>query len=330
MQLKVFFKYRKLYMGVAALLLVVYHGRDLLPAGRFRELLSFFYGTVDFFLFCSGIGCFFSYTSDRDPAAFLKRRVRRLYPIYLAFMAYWLYGFLAADGIALPDILGNLLCVQWLTGREPVFNWYMSALLVTYLLTPALAALAEWADSRLKALLALLALLVVSVAFWDATQFVIITTRLPLFFAGMLFAAESRRRERLARWELLLLILLMLPGALLLRRSIASNSEALLWNRGMYWYPFLLIIPGACVLLALAAQLLERRAPGRWLVTGLDFVGGYTFEIFVTHCYALYGSFQRYLLFAALYAAALHLASRLLRRAAALPARLLGRRETVS
>ena len=156
MQLKVFFKYRKLYMGVAALLLVVYHGRDLLPAGRFRELLSFFYGTVDFFLFCSGIGCFFSYTSDRDPAAFLKRRVRRLYPIYLAFMAYWLYGFLAADGIALPDILGNLLCVQWLTGREPVFNWYMSALLVTYLLTPALAALAEWADSRLKALGALL------------------------------------------------------------------------------------------------------------------------------------------------------------------------------
>ncbi len=331
MEYKTIFKYRKLIMGFAMLLLVVHHGRAYVPAGRVNDLVALLYGGVDFFLFCSGIGCFFSYTSDRDPAAFLARRAKRIFPVYLAFMAYWLYGELARASVPLRDVLGNLLWVQWLTGREPVFNWYMSALLVIYLLTPVLASLAEWADTPLRALAALLGLVVLSLCFWHTDQWVIITTRVPLFFVGMLFAAASRRREKLSRAELVLLGLMVLIGGVFLRFAHADGSEALLWDCGMYWYPFLLIIPGACLLLAFAAQLLERAAPGRWLVAAISFVGGYTFELFVTHCYALGGSVWHYLLFAAIYAAVLHLASLAVRKAGEWLGRLLRpARETVS
>ena len=323
MEYKTIFKYRKFIMGFAMLLLVLHHGRAYVPAGRVNDLVALLYGGVDFFLFCSGIGCFFSYVSDRNPAAFLARRARRIYPVYLVFMAYWLYSPLTKGSIALRDVLGNLLWVQWLTGREPVFNWYMSALLLTYLLTPVLASLAEWADTPPRALGALLGLVVLSLCFWHTDQWVIITTRIPLFFTGMLFAAASRRREKLSRAELILLALVTLAGGVFLRLVHIDASEARLWDCGMYWYPFLLIIPGASVGLAFAAQFLERCAPGRWLVTAIAFVGGYTFEIFITHCYALRGSVWHYLLFAAIYAAVLHLASLAVKKAGELIGRLL-------
>lgn len=323
MEYKTIFKYRKLLMGFAMLLLVLHHGRAYVPAGRVNDLVALLYGGVDFFLFCSGIGCFFSYTADRNPAAFLKRRAKRIFPVYLVFMAYWLHVQFNAGRVPLRDVLGNLLWVQWLTGREPVFNWYMSALLVTYLLTPALASLAEWADRPPRALGALLGLVAFSLCFWHSSQWVIITTRIPLFFVGMLFAADSRRREKLSGIELVLLGLMALAGGVFLRFVHADGSEALLWDCGMYWYPFLLIIPGVCVGLAKGAELLERCAPGRWLVTAISFVGGYTFEIFITHCYALRGSVWHYLLFAAIYAAVLHLASLAVKKAGELIGRLL-------
>ena len=78
-------------------------------------------------------------------------------------------------------------------------------------------------------------------------------------------------------------------------------------------------------------EFLERCAPGRWLVTAIAFVGGYTFEIFITHCYALRGSVWHYLLFAAIYAAVLHLASLAVKKAGELIGRLLRPvRETAS
>ena len=322
MDFKTLFRFRKLYMGFAMLLLVLHHGRGFVPAGRFNELVALFYGGVDFFVFCSGVGCFFSYTSDRDPVAFLKRRAARIFPVYLAFMVYWIGSRLLRGGIALQDALGNLLCVQWLTGRTPVFNWYMSWLLVSYLLTPVLASLAERLKTPLRAVAAVLVLLLLSRCFWDCESWIILAARLPLFFTGMLFAAESRRRERLKTGELALLAAFLLAGVLLLRAAHADGSEALLWGHGMYWYPFLLIVPGACVLLAKGAELLERCIPGRWLLTAGNFVGSYTFEIFITHCYARGHGPLYYVVFAALYAAALHLASLAVKKAAELLVRL--------
>lgn len=322
MEFKTFFKYRKLYMGFAMLLLVIHHGRGFIPAGRINDLVALLYGGVDFFLFCSGIGCFLSYTRDWDPVAFFKRRIKRIFPVYLVFMAYWFRGYFFHNSLPLWDFLGNLLWVQWLTGREPVFNWYMSAMLLTYLLTPVLAGLAERADTPLKAAGALLGLLIFSICFWYADQWVIITTRIPLFFAGMLLAAESQRREKMPPWELVLLFLLFLAGGVFLRFVHADGSEELLWDHGMYWYPFLLIVPGACLLLAYAARALERCLPGRWLVSGISFVGNYTFELFITHCYALGRSPLYYLFFTAVYAAVLHLASLGVRKAAAWVGRL--------
>ena len=83
---------------------------------------------------------------------------------------------------------------------------------LSYLLTPWLAPLAESCGTRLKAAAAVLALLLFSAAFWGDNELIIIAARLPVFFAGMLFAAESGRREALTKAEAALLLGLMPVG----------------------------------------------------------------------------------------------------------------------
>lgn len=56
----------------------------------FRRIEATGYGGVDIFLFASGLGNFYSYTKDNSPVDFILRRIVRLAPVYLLFMAVWL------------------------------------------------------------------------------------------------------------------------------------------------------------------------------------------------------------------------------------------------
>jgi peptidoglycan/LPS O-acetylase OafA/YrhL len=196
----------------------------------------------------------------------------------------------------------------------PAFNWYVSGMWLSYLLTPWLVPLAERTDTRPKAIAAVLALLLFSVAFWGDTELIIIVTRLPIFFVGMLFAAESTRREALAKAELALLLALVTVGAAILWESPRFFPDAV-WSCGLAWYPMLLTTPGLCVLIAAVSEGLSRVRAGRAVNRALSFLGGLTFEIYLVHFWALERPWPVFLLMTAGLAAALHGASLLIRRA---------------
>ena len=324
MKFETLFKYRRHCMSAAILLILLFHIKGMLPDSLFKTVISFFYGGVDIFFFVSGIGCFFSWERDRDPAAFFRRRAKRILPCYLPFILVWIALQLAGEGIGPTAALANLLGVQGFVALEPSFNWYISALWLCYLLTPWLAALAERCDTRLRAAAATAGLLLLSAAFWNDYELIIIMTRLPIFFVGMCFAAESRRRESLTRAEFALLLGLIPVGALLLLAFMKYWPDYL-WNCGLHWYPFILIVPGACVALAAVFEALERCAPGRAFSRAVGFLGGFTFEIYLTHlCLIDYPmSIPVFLLLTALSTALLHYVARLLR--AALEKRLAAR-----
>ena len=184
---------------------------------------------------------------------------------------------------------------------------------LSYLLTPWLAPLARRCDSRAKAIAAVLALLVFSFAFWGDTQLIIILTRLPIFFVGMLFAAESRRREALTKAELALLFALIPVGAAILWESPKFFAD-LVWSHGLAWYPMLLIAPGLCAAVAAASAFLDRRAVGRGINKALGLLGGITFEIYLVHFWALEKPLPLFLGLTVLYTAALKCVSLLIRK----------------
>lgn len=296
-------------MAFAILLILLYHNKGALPEGLLKQAAGFCYVGVDLFFFASGVGCFFSYTRGRDPVGFLRRRAERVLPAYLPFILVWL-GIQALDGgMTLPAALANLFGVQGFLALTPAFNWYVSGMWLSYLLTPWLAPLAEKCDSR-RSVAAVLALLLFSVAFWGDRQLIIIFTRLPVFFVGMLFAAESKRREALTKTELALLLALIPVGAALLWES-PRFFPALMWDCGLAWYPMLLIAPGLCVLAAAASAALDRFGAGRAVNRALGALGGITFEIYLAHFLALEKPPLLFLPLTALFTALLVAVSRL-------------------
>ena len=314
MRFQTLFKYRKNMMAAAIVMILLYHTKGAWPEIALKKAAAYFYGGVDVFFFCSGVGCFFSYLGDRDPAAFLTRRARRVLPVYLPFVLVWLALHLADGSLSIPSALANLFGMHGFTGVKPAFNWYVSGMWLSYLLTPWLAPLAERCDTRTKAVGALLGLLVFSAAFWGDQELVIIMTRLPVFFAGMLFAAESRRREALNKTELVVLLCAVPVGAALLWETPRFAADTV-WNYGLAWYPLLLIAPGLCVLIAAASEGLSRVKAGQAINRALAFLGGLTFEIYLVHFWAVERPLPWVLPLTAVYAAALHGASLLVRRA---------------
>ena len=313
MRFKTLFQYRKNMMAAAIVMILLYHTKGAWPEIALKKAAAYFYGGVDIFFFASGIGCFFSYSGKRDPAAFLRRRAERILPVYLPFMLVWIAVEALGGGIGIPAALANLFAVHGFMRVSPAFNWYVSGMWLTYLLTPWLVPLAERADTRPKAAAAILALLLFSVAFWGDTELIIIVTRLPVFFVGMLFAAESGRREALTRAELAVMLLLVPVGAAMLWESPKFFPDSI-WDRGLAWYPMLLTTPGICAAIAAVSDCLSRVRAGRAVNRALAFLGGLTFEIYLVHFWALERPWPVFLLMTAGLTAALHLVSVLIRR----------------
>ncbi|MBQ7434873.1 MAG: acyltransferase [Oscillospiraceae bacterium] len=313
MRFQTIFKYRKNMMAAAIVMILLYHTKGAWPEIALKRIAGYFYGGVDLFFFASGIGCYFSYCRDRDAAAFFRRRCARILPVYVPFALCWIAVEALGAGISFSAALANLFGVHGFLDIAPSFNWYVSGMWLSYLLAPFLAPLAERCDNRVKAIGAVLALLLFSCAFWGDTQLIIIVTRLPVFFAGMLFAAESERREALTKAELALLLALIPVGAAILWESPKFFAD-LVWSHGLAWYPMLLIAPGLCVAVAAVSAWLDRFAAGRGINKVLGFLGGITFEIYLVHFWALEKPLPMFLGLTALYTAALHLVSGLIQK----------------
>ena len=131
-------KYRTELMGIAMLLVVLFHG--------YVPQTSWFYGLkrmgnvgVDVFLFLSGIGLWFSWRSCPNLKHFYKQRFLRVYPTWLL-LASCFYGFhfYLKSGFSndVFDLLGDVIVHLdfWLHG-ELTF-WYIPALMALYLVSP--------------------------------------------------------------------------------------------------------------------------------------------------------------------------------------------------
>ena len=313
MRFQTIFKYRKNMMAAAIVMILLYHTKGAWPEIALKRIAGYFYGGVDLFFFASGIGCYFSYCRGRDAAAFFRRRCARILPVYVPFALCWIAVEALGAGISFSAALANLFGVHGFLDIAPSFNWYVSGMWLSYLLAPFLAPLAERCDNRVKAIGAVLALLLFSCAFWGDTQLIIILTRLPIFFVGMLFAAESQRREALTKAELMLLFALIPVGAAFLWESPKFFAD-LVWSHGLAWYPMLLIAPGLCVAVAAVSEGLSHFAAGEAVNKALSFLGGITFEIYLVHFWALEKPLPLFLGLTVLYTAALRVVSVLIRK----------------
>lgn len=281
MKVKDLLRYRQAWLGVALLWIILFHGPwDMGVLGYFK---SIGYGGVDICLFASGIGCFYSLSSDSNVVSFMKRRVKRLIPTYVIFIIFWLIYQYIIGKFNFQMAIGNILALQNFTGHGRDFNWYISAIFLLYILAPYFKIIAEGATPARKILFTAF-LLICSVPFWGATTYIITLTRLPIFFIGMIVAEASKKDKRIGKKEMIMLSAAFMVGFALLLCSFVFAKDYL-WSHGLYWYPFILITPFLCFMISYVAMLLEKTKITKPIVGFLSLCGGYSFEIYLMHIF---------------------------------------------
>ena len=271
-------------MGIAILWIVLFHSGfeiTFLPFAFIREIG---YGGVDIFVFASGLGAFTSYTNSHSPSVFLKRRANKLLPVYYSFLLFWIPYMLLTSDISLSSIFGNILLIQGFSGAGHQFNWYISFLVLSYLLTPVFTDFVEHTSRKLTAIGGLVFIILCSIPFWGTETPILLFSRLPLFLLGMYCGKLCKIDYQLTKRDLFFAILTSIAGLVFLFLSFRCFSNYL-WSHALYWYPFILITPGALLIISLVSKWISKIHVGRIFICGLEAIGKYSFEIYLTHIF---------------------------------------------
>ncbi len=285
MSIRKMISYRTVWMGAAMLWIMLYHSGLKLP-GILEGIRSCGYGGVDVFIFASGVGNYYSYTRDENPLRFLKRRLLKLAPAYLVFIISWCLVHVLSGRMSIVNVPRNLFGLQGFSAAGN-FNWFITGILICYLLTPYLASCVR-KNSPGKCLLLTAALVIVSAAFVNDGDLIIMVTRLPVYVAGMIFAKYDGKNVK----EIRLPLFLMFAAGIAALTLVRIYAEKYLWNYGLHWYPFLLIVPFLCLAISQISDFWERHGLGI-INRFFEKTGGISFEIYLLHIF-VFQEFQRF------------------------------------
>ncbi len=293
--LSTLYQYRSIWLGIAMIWVIFYHSSIIIHHPVIEFVKSIGYAGVDIFLFASGLGLYYSYTKDHDPIQFLKRRLNRLAPAYLLFMGIWIaFQLFNGDNMPIQAIVGNFFAVQEFTGLGYYFNWYISILFIVYILTPFFSGIIERVKTKYQFFLFISLLLLISIAFWGSHDGIIIMARLPIFAIGMYFAKLGKEDKKKLDLKLASILIISMIAGIILLIVFFTNYKILLWIYGWYWYPFILIIPGLCLIISLISELIKKYKIGKGVLYILKKIGEYSFEIYLVHIF-VFGLYDNYL-----------------------------------
>ena len=184
-------------------------------------------------------------------------------------------------------VIGNVFMLQGFAEEKYAFNWYLTALVVFYFLTPFLAELVKSISKASQFILLIFTLLIISYVFLRSGSEIKMMIRLPIYVEGMYFAKlEKYDHKKVTKHMIVTLVLILGTGLAALLFSALFFKEYLV-SYGLLWYPFVLITPGLCVLMSYIAKGLERGKILHCIVIALSTVGVLSFEIYLVHIFFL-------------------------------------------
>lgn len=285
-------RYRGELMGFAALWVVLFHSPLRLPSSwphfisdPINMFINLGYGGVDLFILVSGIGIYQSLIKN-SPSRYIKNRVQRIYPIWIAFIVVMLSVFALRyhEYFSFKEILGYLTFFgHWSPKLGRQGNWYVYTIMLFYVLAPVIFFLLR--DSKKKALTCAVLVGIVllgTVSFMTPDKFTqrhlfIAFSRLPLFIVGLYFSAGLKDHVMKALDWIICIALFIIGTAVMV--YVYTKQPKLLWRYGLWWYPFLLIAPTMALLLSKLCNLCERGI--RHLLAVLRFFGKASLEVFL-------------------------------------------------
>ena len=276
-------KYRNALMGVAAVIVCVFHEfLPIMPEGTVvRDIEEFvlirsFYG-VDVFLLLSGMSIAFSLLKDQRILPFYGRRAIRILPVYL------LSGFvmMITEGWSFTDYLLNISGIRFFTTDVNAFLWFVPTIIVFYLASPWYQKLNVRTGKPV---------LVFGISF--AVWFVL-SILMRSFVRGDLYYMINR----------IPIFMLGITIGNLIKSGVKISSRAVFWTTmfslfvlgwfmaySNFYYGYLFIFGAVLEFVApfalgtsvsyICAGLLDL-AKWKWLIKALEFIGSFCFEFYI-------------------------------------------------
>jgi len=279
-----FLKYRSIWMALAILWIVFYHWGGAVHGSAIVNIKKIGYAGVDIFVFASGLGLYHSLNKGSlDLFDYAKRRLSRLLPPYGIYVIIWLLAnaFLMKREITLPVISANLFGIAAFASVRGV-NWYLGLLWLMYILAPFFFAIVRKCSKEYHYAMVFVLLLFMSLAFRGNYVWMLMATRIPTFFIGMVYGKKSTEKESLGKPLVIIAIILSLIGVAGEILCWKYMDETLLNEYGFTWYPLLLMAPGMCMLISLIAGWFDTCFL-KGINRVLNVVGNNTFEILLIH-----------------------------------------------
>lgn len=285
-------KSRSLIMGLAILWVAFYHipWVDSVPVLDFVHDIG--YIGVDVFLLISGIGACHS-IGQRGRKGYLLQRAKRILPGLLPVLLIWSAGMLALGAMSVRQFFGSVTLLGWWHGSELQLNWYFSAVWMYFLLAavlyrPVVQGKHPMVFVLLVSLLGFAAMRLTP--FWHhPTAY----SRIPIFFVGMLLGRVELQGTVNEKRLRLLLYSLIPVGLFLTVMTWHSWGSRFGTSLGLWWYPFLLVVPGGVFLTADAVCAIRRWRPAEMMMKPLAALGDASSEALMIHV-GVYKLIQRY------------------------------------
>ena len=280
-------KKRSTIMGLAIIFILALHSFNNYHMGYMQTIAQWGYWGVDIFLFVSGFGCYLSLYKNQGILNFYKKRISKIFPIYLPIaIVYVIFlGFL--NNTRLSEIIRSLLInctgigiILPLNNSYP-FNWYIPMILSCYLLTPIIKLFFDWCaqKNRIRIGIVILCLLLYGIYFFSVfteigENYLIYILRYGAYFVGMGFGAVyvSKSFDFSGYKEKYLDICKITITIFLLGISVTVFEEYSK-SKGLIWFPSaFFIIPLIRVLTAFSekldsldrSNLLKKLGGGHW------------------------------------------------------------------
>ena len=267
-------------MAFAMIWIMLFHMEVSTGMAGLDRFLNTGYAGTDVFFFLSGIGIWFSLEKSKSTGEYYKKRFVRIMPMYWCFIGFWIAFRVYCFGMSMPCIIANILGIETLFDMDMGFNWYIAFLMIFYLVAPVIKKL-------LKLLPLCLGTVLIAVVFFALGYFVIQDSnlmigvaRVPIFVLGMQTGQIiSKDKEGGFSVYVIAILMALVPVGYGLAMHFGADFMHS-WNNGMMWYPLFLSTPGFCVLICLLFSLLPDS-----LAKPFDFMGRYTFSIYMIHVF---------------------------------------------
>jgi len=279
-------RYRAQIMGFCILCVVLAHAEMKFMSGPLSYIKNKLW-VIDIFFFLTGMSLYRSLKKSDAILPFYKRRLQRIYPIYLpVIIIYFIPIFvLLTDmsnlGLRLQQLLGAVSMTGWMLGMDNQFNWYLQSLMLFYLVTPGLFALIRSFEGNYWKILALIGFFVVTqVCFFGAGTMVAYSRTMP-FVMGLAAADLADRGDKL-RLNIPLVLIIWVIGNILAYYTLAMPLETSMYY-GICWHPGTLVTPGMMLILCWIAEFCERHKALHWINSLFGLLGKYSLELYLVN-----------------------------------------------